>query len=53
MEQLEGDDLLRTMLANRYKANGPEVTKDNIIITTASQQALDLISKMFIDPGMM
>ncbi len=49
----EGDDLLRTMLANRYKANGIEVTKDNIIITTASQQALDLISKMFIDPGMM
>ncbi|MDY0219381.1 MAG: PLP-dependent aminotransferase family protein, partial [Candidatus Cloacimonas acidaminovorans] len=47
----EGDDLLRTMLANRYKANGIDVTKDNIIITTASQQALDLISKMFIDPG--
>jgi len=47
----EGDDLLRTMLANRYQANGIDVTKDNIIITTASQQALDLISKMFIDPG--
>jgi 2-aminoadipate transaminase len=47
----EGDNLLRTMLANRYKANGIDVTQDNIIITTASQQALDLISKMFINPG--
>ncbi|MCK9557344.1 MAG: PLP-dependent aminotransferase family protein [Candidatus Cloacimonetes bacterium] len=47
----EGDMLLRTLLANRYKSQGVDVSVDNLIITTASQQALDLIAKMFIDRG--
>ena len=47
----EGDTLLRTMLVNRYKAAGVDMSIDNMIITTASQQALDLIAKMFIDRG--
>lgn len=47
----EGDILLRTMLVNRYKANGIDMSVDNLIITTASQQALDLIAKMFINRG--
>ncbi|MDD2229855.1 MAG: PLP-dependent aminotransferase family protein [Candidatus Cloacimonetes bacterium] len=47
----EGDILLRTLLVERYKANGIEMSIDNMIITTASQQALDLIGKIFIDRG--
>jgi 2-aminoadipate transaminase len=47
----EGDILLRTMLVERYKAQGIKMSVDNMIITTASQQALDLISKIFIDRG--
>jgi len=47
----EGDNLLRTMLVNRYRKQGVDVSLENVIITTASQQGLDLISKIFIDRG--
>lgn len=47
----EGDNLLRTMMVERYQKAGMDVSLDNLIITTASQQALDLIAKIFIDPG--
>lgn len=47
----EGDILLRTLLVERYKRDGIDVSIDNMIITTASQQALDLIAKMFINRG--
>ncbi len=47
----EGDTLLRTMLVNRYKAGGMDISIENMIITTASQQALDLIAKIFINRG--
>ncbi len=47
----EGDALLRTMMVNRYKAVGVDISIENMIITTASQQALDLIAKIFIDRG--
>lgn len=47
----EGDILLRTMLVERYKAQGIEMSVDNLIITTASQQALDLTAKIFINRG--
>ena len=47
----EGDTLLRTLMVERYKKQGLDITLDNMIITTASQQALDLIAKMFIDRG--
>ena len=45
----EGDNLLRTLLVERYKTQGIEMGLENLIITTASQQALDLIAKIFID----
>lgn len=45
----EGDNLLRTLLVERYKSQGIEMGLENLIITTASQQALDLIAKIFID----
>ena len=47
----EGDVLLRTLMVERYKKAGIDMSIDNMIITTASQQALDLIAKMFIDRG--
>lgn len=47
----EGDTLLRTLMVDRYKKAGFDLSIDNMIITTASQQALDLIAKIFIDRG--
>lgn len=47
----EGDVLLRTLLAERYQKDGMDVTADNILVTTASQQGLDLLAKIFCDRG--
>lgn len=47
----EGDPLLRELLVKRYQEMGLNITTENLIITTASQQALDLIPKVFINPG--
>jgi 2-aminoadipate transaminase len=47
----EGDPLLRKMLADRHNRQGLNITTDNIIITTGSQQGLDLIARILIDPG--
>ncbi len=47
----EGDLKLREILVDRYRKDGVNITVDNLIITTASQQGLDLIPKIFINPG--
>ena len=47
----EGDTLLRELLVKRYNAQGLNIGMENVIITTASQQALDLVGRIFIDPG--
>lgn len=47
----EGDTLLRKMLVEKHNREGLNLTADNIIITTGSQQALDLIGRIFIDTG--
>lgn len=47
----EGDALLRDILVDRYTKQGLKLTKDNLIILTASQQALDLLPKVFVNPG--
>jgi 2-aminoadipate transaminase len=47
----EGDPLLRKMLVERHKRQGLNIGIDNLIITSGSQQALDLIARIFIDPG--
>lgn len=47
----EGDTLLRTLLVERYRKQGFNISLENLIITTASQQALDLVAKVFIDRG--
>jgi len=47
----EGDSKLRSLLVGRHKKDGLNLTVNNIVITTGSQQALDLIGKIFINPG--
>jgi len=42
---------LREMIARHTGRYGINVTADNILITSGSQQALDLIGKIFINPG--
>ncbi|MBN1260921.1 MAG: PLP-dependent aminotransferase family protein [Anaerolineae bacterium] len=47
----EGNRPLREFLAESMARYGIQHGPDNIQITTGSQQALDLIGKVFIDPG--
>ncbi len=47
----EGYDPLREIIAARYRAKGLDVTKDDILIVSGSQQALDLAGKAFLDTG--
>jgi 2-aminoadipate transaminase len=47
----EGYLPLREMIAQQTRRNGIEVTAENILITSGSQQALDLLGKIFINPG--
>ena len=47
----EGYLPLRAYIAQRYAQRGMQVTPDQIILTNGSQQALDLLGKIFLDPG--
>lgn len=48
----EGDSRLIEYLAGWMKeTEGVDVGKENVLIVSGSQQALDLIGKIFIDPG--
>ncbi len=47
----EGYRPLREMIARHAARYGVTVTADNILITSGSQQALDLIGKVFINQG--
>lgn len=47
----EGYVPLREELLKRYKKEGLKVELENLIITTASQQGLDLLGKIFINRG--
>jgi 2-aminoadipate transaminase len=48
----EGDQRLKDLLIARHEhLDGIKLTPDNILITVASQQGLDLVAKIFIDPG--
>ncbi len=42
---------LREMISRHSNQYGIKVTADNIMITSGSQQALDLLGKIFINPG--
>ena len=47
----EGDDKLREKIVELYKKMGFNITIENVMITTASQQGLDLLAKIFINRG--
>ncbi len=47
----EGYKPLREMIVRHSARFGLEVTPDNILITSGSQQALDLLGKILINPG--
>jgi 2-aminoadipate transaminase len=47
----EGYLPLREMIARHTARYGISVTPENILITSGSQQALDLIGRVFINPG--
>ncbi len=47
----EGCNELREEIVKHYKSQGIEIGVNNIMITTASQQGLDLTGKIFLDPG--
>ena len=47
----EGCRKLREMIARHAARYGIMVQTDNILITSGSQQALDLIGKVFLNPG--
>ncbi len=45
----EGFLELRRIIAERYKRKGVEVSEENILITTGSQQGLDVLGKTFLN----
>lgn len=47
----EGSLTLRKAVSEWFKTHGLEVSVDEMLVTTASQQGLDLIGKAFVDPG--
>lgn len=47
----EGDQKLRQILVDRYNKQGLNISINNLIIITSSQQGLDLIPKILINPG--
>ncbi len=47
----EGYDPLRTQIATRMSKQGIKAQKDDILITSGSQQGLDFTGKVFINPG--
>jgi len=47
----EGYLPLREMIARHSERYGIKITPENVLITSGSQQALDLLGKILIDPG--
>lgn len=48
----EGDIRLRKLMVQRYRdTEGLDINENQLIITTASQQGLDLTGRIFINPG--
>jgi 2-aminoadipate transaminase len=47
----EGYPGLRQAIATRYAAKGVNVSPEHVLITTGSQQCLDILGKILIDPG--
>ncbi|MGB9134507.1 MAG: PLP-dependent aminotransferase family protein [Candidatus Bathyarchaeia archaeon] len=46
----EGENLLRVEVAKWLSREKPEINPENILITAGSQQGLDIVSRVFLDP---
>lgn len=46
----EGDEDLRSFLARRLNQRGIDVNPEHVLILSGSQQGIDLVAKLFIDP---
>ncbi|MBO4269409.1 PLP-dependent aminotransferase family protein [Microbispora triticiradicis] len=47
----QGDPALREQICELMRMEGIEAGADDVVVTVGSQQALDLITRIFIDPG--
>jgi 2-aminoadipate transaminase len=47
----EGYTPLRELLAHQFTQQGINVSRENIVITSGSQQGLDLLGKVLLNPG--
>ena len=47
----QGHPKLREQICEMMALEGIRANPDDVLVTTGSQQALDLISRIFIDPG--
>jgi DNA-binding transcriptional MocR family regulator len=47
----QGDESLREHITQVMALEGIAAHPDDVVVTTGSQQALDLVTKIFIDPG--
>jgi 2-aminoadipate transaminase len=48
---IDGLPRLRDALAARYSTGGARLTRDNVLVTTAGMQGLDLVGKVLLDKG--
>lgn len=47
----EGDAGLRKIISDRYAGRGLTIDPDDILVTTGSQQILDIVAKVFLNKG--
>lgn len=47
----QGDVVLREQITDVMRLEGINAHPDDVVVTTGSQQALDLVTRIFIDPG--
>ena len=47
----QGDETLREQILEVMALEGIDAHPDDVVVTTGSQQALDLVTRIFIDPG--
>jgi len=47
----QGDPVLRERICDVMAVEGVRGTPDDVLVTVGSQQALDLLARLFIDPG--
>ncbi len=47
----QGDERLREQILDVMQPEGIQTNADDVVVTTGSQQALDLLTRIFVDPG--